>query len=231
MMITVNLRPGTKRAKSGPSLGGVLAGFQGLGTAVKDPLRLVAIVAWVGVIGFLGWSYLSAASQLGTLEPRLEELRGEHQRYREFLAQKQKEELVRDSILAQIRTIQQVDGDRFVWPHILDEVARALPPMTWLVEVAPAPAAQPMAVADTLMGEEPPPVEVQLTGRTVDIQGYTRLMRQLEDSPWLGNIMAVSANTVVEQGRAVTAFVLKATFTRPDRSQIQTVPVAESVVR
>lgn len=231
MMITVNLRPGTKRAKSGPSLGGLLAGFQGLGTAVKDPLRLVAIVAWVGVIGFLGWSYLSAASQLGTLEPRLEELRGEHQRYREFLAQKQKEELVRDSILAQIRTIQQVDGDRFVWPHILDEVARALPPMTWLVEVAPAPAAQPMAVADTLMGEEPPPVEVQLTGRTVDIQGYTRLMRQLEDSPWLGNIMAVSANTVVEQGRAVTAFVLKATFTRPDRSQIQTVPVAESVVR
>ena len=134
-------------------------------------------------------------------------------------------------ILAQIRTIQQVDGDRFVWPHILDEVARALPPMTWLVEVAPAPAAQPMAVADTLMGDEPPPVEVQLTGRTVDIQGYTRLMRQLEDSPWLGNIMAVSANTVVEQGRAVTAFVLKATFTRPDRSQIQTVPVAESVVR
>jgi len=74
-------------------------------------------------------------------------------------------------------------------------------------------------------------VEVQITGRTVDIQGYTRFMRQLEESPWLGNVTAVSATTVVEQGRAVTAFVLKATFMRPDASQVQTVPVAESVVR
>ena len=112
MMITVNLRPGTKRGKSGPSFAGGLAWFQGLGTAVKDPLRLVAMVAWIGVIAFLGWSYLGTASEIGFLEPRLEELRGEHQRYREFLAQKRKEEMVRDSILAQIRTIQQVDGDR-----------------------------------------------------------------------------------------------------------------------
>jgi type IV pilus assembly protein PilN len=215
MMITVNLRPGTKRGKSGPSLGGGLAWVQGLGTTVKDPLRLVAMVAWVGVLGFLGWSYLQTAGQLSELEPRVEDLRSQHQRFREFLVQKEKEEMVRDSILAQIRTIQQVDGDRYVWPHILDEVARALPPFTWLVDVAPVP----------------PPVEVQVTGRTVDIQGYTRLMRQLEDSPWLGNVTAVSANTVVEQGRAVTAFVLKATFTRPDRTQIRTVPVAESVVR
>jgi len=232
MMITVNLRPGTKRSKSGPSFGGGLARVQGLGSAVKDPLRLVAIVAWVGVVGFLGWSYFQTAAQLGSLEPRIEDLRAQHQRYREFLVQKQKEELVRDSILAQIRTIQQVDGDRYVWPHILDEVTRALPPFTWLVDVGPAPAPQQaVATPDSVADSVPPPVEVQLTGRTVDIQGYTRLMRQLEDSPWLGNVTAVSANTVVEQGRAVTAFVLKATFTRPDRTEIRTVPVAESVVR
>jgi len=72
---------------------------------------------------------------------------------------------------------------------------------------------------------------VQLTGRTVDIQGYTRFMRQLEDSPWLNNITAISANTVVEQGRAVTAFVLTATYTKPPVERVQTVPVAESVVR
>jgi Tfp pilus assembly protein PilN len=231
MMITVNLRPGTKRGKSGPSLGGGLAWVQGLGTTVKDPLRLVAMVAWVGVLGFLGWSYLQTAGQLSELEPRVEDLRSQHQRFREFLVQKEKEEMVRDSILAQIRTIQQVDGDRYVWPHILDEVARALPPFTWLVDVGPAPATEPLQPTDSTMAPVPPPVEVQVTGRTVDIQGYTRLMRQLEDSPWLGNVTAVSANTVVEQGRAVTAFVLKATFTRPDRTQIRTVPVAESVVR
>ena len=235
MMITVNLRPGSKRAKAGPSLASGLAWTRGLGSSVKDPLRLAAVAAWIAVVGFLGWSFLSTGSELGRLEPQVAELRAEHARFQDFLTQKRREEAVRDSILAQVQTIRTVDGERFVWPHILDEVARALPPFTWLVDMG-IPAADPRqaqirAAADTGMVEPPKPVEVQLAGRTVDIQGYTRLMRALEDSPFLGNVQAVSASTVVEQGRAVTAFVLKATYTRPDATVLRTVPVAESVVR
>ena len=235
MMITVNLRPGSKRAKAGPSLASGLAWTRGLGSAVKDPLRLAAVAAWIAVAGFLGWQFLSTGSELGRLEPQVAELRAEHARFQDFLTQKRREEAVRDSILAQVQTIRTVDGERFVWPHILDEVARALPPFTWLVDMG-IPAADPRqaqirAAADTGMVEAPKPVEVQLAGRTVDIQGYTRLMRALEDSPFLGNVQAVSASTVVEQGRAVTAFVLKATYTRPDAAMLRTVPVAESVVR
>jgi Tfp pilus assembly protein PilN len=231
MMISVNLRPGTKRAKARPSLSAGLDWFKGLGSVVQDPLKTAAVAGWVVVVGFLGWSYLRTGSQLGDLGPRVDQLQGEHQRFTEFLVQKRKEEATRDSILAQIRTIRRVDGDRYVWPHILDEVARAVPPFTWLVEVGPAPAPQVLLADSVAADAGPPPVEVQLAGRTVDIQGYTRFMRQLEDSPWLGNVTAVSATTVVEQGRAVTAFVLKATFTRPDAAQITSVPVAESVVR
>ena len=232
MMITVNLRAGSKRSRGGGlSLASGLAWVKGLGSVVKDPLRILAVVAWVGVVGFLGWSFLRTGSQMGDLEPKITQMRAEHKRFQEFLAQKKKEEAVRDSILTQISTLKEVDGDRYVWPHILDEVARALPTFTWLTDLSPV-AAPPLAVADTSLGaRKPPPVEVQITGRTVDIQGYTRFMRQLEESPWLGNVTAVSATTVVEQGRAVTAFVLKATFMRPDASQVQTVPVAESVVR
>lgn len=238
MMITVNLRPGTRRGKAtGPSLASGVEWVKGLGSAVKDPLRLLAMAAWVGVAGFLGWSFLHTGSQLHDLEPKISQMRAEHRRFQDFLSQKKKEEAVRDSILAQIRTIKQVDGDRYVWPHILDEVARALPPFTWLVEVGPVPAAAQTgapaaaAAADTAGPTGPPPVDVQITGRTVDIQGYTRFMRELEDSPWLGNVTAVSATTVVERGRAVTAFVLKATYTRPDASHLHLVPVAESAGR
>lgn len=234
MMISVNLRPGNKRRKSGPSFGASLDRIKGLGSAVKDPLRLVAVLAWIGVAGFLGYTFVRTGSRLGELEPRLVQARAEHRRFQDFLQQKRREELVRDSILSQIRTIQQVDGDRYVWPHILDEVARALPPFTWLVNLAfvpPTPMATLAADTATTLDTLPPPVQVQLVGRTVDIQGYTRFMRQLEDSPWLANITAVSANTVVEQGRAVTAFVLNATYSKPPVDRIQTVPVAESVVR
>jgi len=233
MMISVNLRPGTKRGKSGgASLAASLDRFKAIGSAVKDPIRLVAVVAWIGVAGFLGYTFMRTGSQLNELEPRLVSARAEHRRFQDFLQQKHKEELVRDSILSQIQTIQQVDGDRYVWPHIMDEVARALPPFTWLVNLSFVAAPPVPLSADTAKVEKaPPPVQVQLTGRTVDIQGYTRLMRQLEDSPWLGNVTAVSANTVVEQGRAVTAFVLNITYNKPPVDRVQTVPVAESVVR
>jgi Tfp pilus assembly protein PilN len=234
MMISVNLRPGTKRGKSGgASFAASLDRFKAIGSAVKDPIRLVAVVAWIGVAGFLGYTFMRTGTQLGELEPRLVQARAEHRRFQDFLQQKRKEELVRDSILSQIQTIQEVDSDRYVWPHIMDEVARALPPLTWLVNLSfvAAPPAVSLAADTASVETGPPPVQVQLTGRTVDIQGYTRFMRQLEDSPWLGNITAISANTVVEQGRAVTAFVLSATYSKPPIDRVQTVPVAESVVR
>lgn len=233
MMISINLRPGNKRGKGRPSFAGSMDRIKGLGSAVKDPLRLVAVLAWLGVAGFLGYTFVRTGSRLGQLEPRLVQARAEHRRFQDFLQQKQREELVRDSILSQIRTIQQVDGDRYVWPHILDEVSRALPPFTWLVHLAFVPPTPTTTLAaDTASIERaPPPIQVQLTGRTVDIQGYTRFMRQLEDSPWLGNVTAISANTVVEAGRAVTAFVVNATYSKPPLDRVQTVPVVESVLR
>jgi Tfp pilus assembly protein PilN len=67
---------------------------------------------------------------------------------------------------------------------------------------------------------------VQLTGRTMDIQGLTRFMRQLEDSPFLANVEVISSTTVVDAGRAVTQFVLQATFSPPGRAHLRTTTVA-----
>ena len=48
----------------------------------------------------------------------------------------------------------------------------------------------------------------------MDIQGFTRFMRQLEDSPWLKDVTVISTETVIDRGRAVTAFTLKAAYER-----------------
>ncbi|MGE0555237.1 MAG: PilN domain-containing protein [Gemmatimonadales bacterium] len=218
-MITINLKPGAKRSKSGKSpLAASLARVKSLGEQIKDPYRLGALVLGTAWLGFVGVSHLSTSAELSDLEPKLEQARAEYQRFRGFLGEKRRLEAVRDSILAQVNTIRSVDGDRYVWPHILDEVARAVPPFTWLTDIAFLTAATP-PVADSLGGEpEIPPVQIQVTGRTVDLQGYTRLLRQLEDSPYLADVTAISANTIIEQERAVTAFVLKATFARPHRA-------------
>jgi hypothetical protein len=69
----------------------------------------------------------------------------------------------------------------------------------------------------------------RIEGRTVDIQAYTRFLRQLEASPWIRNVTPVSAQTVVEQERPVTAFTIRAEFHRADSAYIRTAPLSESV--
>ena len=239
-MITVNLRPGQKRKRGGNPFKGLLDGlsvFRELGAKVRDPLLMGAVGAWVFVAAALGLVYLNNLRQLYTLEPRLEQARSEHKRFKAFLADKRRQEKIRDSLLAQITVIRRVDGDRYTWPHLLDEITKALPAYTWLVDlgftppvVAPAPArgAQPDTTADSI-APPPPPVGFQINGRTIDIQAYTRFLRQLEASPWIVDVTPVSAQTVIEKERAITAFTIRASFTRADSAYIRTAPFSQSV--
>ena len=241
-MITVNLRPGKRRKRAGVSFDfkGMLSGFRDLGTKVKDPLLLGAVGGWVLVLGFLSFVYLNNVRQLYSLEPRLEQARAENKRFKTFLADKRRQEKIRDSLLAQITVIRNVDGDRYVWPHVLDEVTKALPAYTWLVDLgsaapvanaAPTPAAPatPGAAIDSAAVDTQPDLVVNLTGRTIDIQAYTRFLRQLEASPWLHNVTPVMAQTVVEKERPVTAFSIRATYHRADSAYIRTAPFSQSV--
>jgi Tfp pilus assembly protein PilN len=237
MMIAVNLRPGLKRKRGGSPLAGVLAGVKAFGSKVKDPALLVAVAAWLGVAGWLGYTWLTNTSELKALEPRLEQTRAEHKRFKTFLDQKHKQEQIRDSLLTQIITIRSVDGDRYVWPHVLDEVTRALPAYTWLVDMSPVAAPPPPpATAAQAKDKKAQPVDsapkslsFQVNGRTVDIQAYTRFLRNLEASPWISDVQPVSAQTIVEQERAVTAFTIRARFKQADSAYIKTVPLSQSV--
>src|SRR5918999_4315072 len=240
-MITVNLKPGQRRKRSGGNpFKGLLDGlsvFREISAKVKDPLLMGAVGAWVLVVTALGLIYLNNVRQLYTLEPRLEQARSENRRFKAFLADKRRQEKIRDSLLAQITVIRSVDGDRYIWPHLLDEITKALPAYTWLVDLGftapPAPPARPAGApanpaADSLALKRPP-VAVQINGRTIDIQAYTRFLRQLEASPWIVDVMPVSAQTVVEKERPVTAFIIRATFTRADSAYIRTAPFSQTV--
>jgi len=243
-MITVNLRPDLKRKRLRKSFAGSLDGLRGLGSKIKDPLLLVAVLSWVGVLGWLGFVFVGTTRELSALTPQLEQSRAENKRFKAFLAEKRHQENVRDSLVAQITTIRTVDGDRYVWPHLLDEVTRALPAYTWLVDLGPAgaiarpgsptpapaaPAAKPGTKVDSMAPAAPPPVQFELNGRTVDIQPYTRFLRQLEASPWITDVLPVSAQTVVEKDRPVTAFTIRATYRMADSAYIKTVPLSQSV--
>ena len=241
-MITVNLRPDLKRKRARSPLAGVVEAVRGLsvGGKVKDPLLLACVVSWVGVLGWLGYVVVSTTTELNALEPQLEATRAEHKRFKAFLGEKRHQETIRDSLVAQIGVIRTVDGDRYVWAHLMDEVTKALPAYTWLVDMSnAAPATAPTAAPRRRRTEATPPasdsvatpaaVAFDVNGRTVDIQAYTRFLRQLEASPWITDVTPVSAQTVVEKERPVTAFTIRATYRQADSAYIRTVPLSESV--
>ena len=132
-----------------------------------------------------------------------------------------------------------MDGDRYVWPHLLDEITKALPAYTWLVDLGSTARCRPVAAPagqarhqGRFRRRPTPPsraLTFQLNGRTIDIQAYTRFLRQLEASPWIKDVTPVSAQTVVEKERPVTAFSIRATYTTADSAYIRTAPFSQSV--
>lgn len=224
-MITINLRPGLKRKTAGAGGAKFMAQAKELVAKVKDPLLMSAAAVWAVMALGLGWMFVSKNRELSKLTPKYEQVRDEQKRFQALLQQKRQAERIRDSLLKQIGTIRSVDGDRYVWPHVLDEVTKALPAYTWMVNLNAIGSAAPADTADTTKHA----VVFEIAGRTVDIQAYTRFLRQLEASPWIDNVTPMEAKTVVERERPVTGFTIRANFKRADSAYIRTVPLNQSV--
>jgi Tfp pilus assembly protein PilN len=147
----------------------------------------------------------------------------EAKRFDNLMKQKRLPTKIRDSLQTQIGVIRGVDRDRYIWPHVLDEVSKAVPQYTWLTDITGQAAT---ASADSQSAST---VRFQITGRTVDYQAFTQFLRQLEASPWVQNVQTVSSQTVIEAARPVTSFVITADFAQADSAYIRTVPLAQSV--
>jgi Tfp pilus assembly protein PilN len=230
-MITINLKPGTKRqAPKGDPMAVFRERWQALRDKVKEPGLVLAGGTWLVVLLALGFLFLRTNSRLTTLEPQMQTAQDEYKRYHNFVSEKKREGRARDSILAQIGTISAVDQDRFVWAHILDEIAGAIPDFTWLTSVSPL-----VATGNQLVDTDStaaPPVTVLIVGQTNDLQNYTAFLRRLGESHWLTNVVPVKTETIIDKNnRPITAFTVQATFTHADSSRVQTVPILESTVR
>ena len=230
-MIEINLLPGQKRKAPG---GGKLRmpDFRQAMAQVKDPWLLAAIAAAVIAIGGNGAFYFLNTARLNRLELTLRGVQAEKRRYDAVVAQKRQAERARDSLAAEMNIIRGIDADRYIWPHILDEITKALPAYTWITNITTnAPAAPATTTSGTVAVDSSASNTVldSIDGRTVDIQAYTTFMRQLAASPWLVDVMPTRATTVIEQDRPVTQFNIALRYRQADSLYIRTVPLVESV--
>jgi Tfp pilus assembly protein PilN len=230
-MIEINLLPGSgkKTRSAGPSLN--IAGLvSGIATKVKDPLLISAVGCALVAILAVGGMFAYQQRRAATLTEQLQQAEQDSIRFAAVIKEKRKAEAQRDSLLRQVSLIKSFDEKRFVWPHIMDEVSRALPPYTWLTAVTQTNGSK---VADASKADvdsaSVPSVQLSIVGQTVDIQALTRFMRMLEASPFLENVQLLKSTMIMVDGKEVTEFRLEAAYSRPDSSMIRTVPMSLSV--
>jgi Tfp pilus assembly protein PilN len=191
--------------------------------------------------GLFWWRNGAAKAQLQT---RLETAVRDSASLARTISLMQQLEARRDTIERKIEVIRSVDGRRYIWPHLLDEISRAVPQYTWLVKVtateeepepvAPSPGSAAAKAAEDSAAATPtaPPVPVEpegpaftIEGNTGSTQALTRLMKNLEASPLVREVALVTSEQATQEGRTFLKFTLEGRYERPDSAFIETVPV------
>ncbi|MBX3173565.1 MAG: PilN domain-containing protein [Gemmatimonadaceae bacterium] len=230
-MIEINLLPGARKKSKGGSGGASLnigALLGSLSERFRDPWLGIAVAGVVLGVAAAGAMWFFQGREEATLEEQQRVAVQDSTRFAAVLAQRSAAEAQRDAILRQIAVISALDGDRFIWPHIMDEIARALPTYTWLRSVTQASSTAPITPELAASGEVPP-LSIRVIAYTVDIQAVTIFMRQLEASPFLANVTLGPTDQATTDGKEVRQFQLDMQFEKPDATAIRTVPLSIAV--
>lgn len=198
-MIEVNLHPaGGKRSRvRAPRLSLGLPG-KGGGEGGRDTWTTVAIVVPALVVLIVGWLWFSTRSERSTLEDEIAVAVQDSTRLADLRA-------LSDSLISQdaliqerLRLVRSLDGGRFVWPRMLDEISRALPAYTWL----------------TLVRRDAPfpDMRIQVDGIAANPLAITRFVRNLQDSPYISQARIMGSQQQLIENVPAQAFQLMLTY-------------------
>jgi Tfp pilus assembly protein PilN len=202
--------------------------------AIMAAAGIAVALAVLGVGG--GFWY----QELVKLDESLQQEMADSARFSAVIGERKAVIARRDSVLSQLKIIQQIDDSRYVWPHILDEVSRALPQYTWITTIVQMSAKPVLPQRDTTKAKadsgakarqpvSEPLVSFQIVGNTADIQALTRFMRILEGSPFVQNVTLNKSSVALIDSREVTEFTLDVQYQKPDPAAVTTVPITLSV--
>ncbi len=211
---------------------------------IREPWLIGGIVATALAAAAVGMLFVRQAAQESAIAEGMQKAVQDSTRFASVLKERDAAEAKRDTVLRSLNLIRAIDDDRFVWPHVMDEVSRALPPYTWIVSLgftgegqgqqavttmarAPAESGRRRKLVATTVPRDS--VRIRVVGNTVDIQALTRFMTQLEASPFLTQVQLAKSERANDNGKEVTQFQLDMLYSRPEPSQVRRVPLAVSV--
>ncbi len=236
-MIQINLLPGGTPKRASAARGARTPSLPRVGGDPRVAGVGLAALLLVVLSGFGWWKTGAARTEL---QASVEREMADSVRLARTISLMETLDARRDTIENKISVIRSVDGRRYVWPHLMDEVSRAVPPFTWLTKLAtsddddaaaPAPAPADTAKADSAARVAPPEPAgpaFSLEGAAGSTQALTRFMKNLELSPMIRDVALVTSEQTTTEGRTYLKFTLEARYEQPDPSLLEIVPVLPS---
>jgi Tfp pilus assembly protein PilN len=215
-VIEINLLPGSTK-KRGGGRGKAPRRSAGAGAAKPklpefDRTKAMLVGGWVIGLGLVAWLHMGMSSRLETLHTEHEAAVRDSTRFAILRAQGDSLMAKENAISQKLQVIQDIDAGRYIWPHILDEVSRALPPYIWI---------NTMSEASTAGGQP----RITIDGRAGNYFALGRYIEDLEASPFLRGVRLMSSSQIVVEGRTVLGFAVQASYEEPSPDVIQTVPL------
>jgi Tfp pilus assembly protein PilN len=213
-MIEVNLHPtgpkARRRRATAPSLPAWLRPSRG-GTEERDPWTVVALAIPAVALLAIAAMWFSQRSKTAELEASIVEAVADSTRLADLRA-------LSDSLVARERTIRErlalvqgLDEGRFVWPHLLDEVSKALPEYTWLTAIRTS---SPL-----------PDLRVQVDGLAANPLAITRFVRNLQESPFVSGVTIIGSQQQLVDNVAAQAFKILVRYADPPAATVERTPV------
>lgn len=213
-MIEVNLLPESQRSR-GKSKRRSKSRSPGLAQTLKarNPWTGAIVLAAIVVPAALGFLWFTQRSRSAELDLRLEAATADSARLAELRLVSDSLNARRTQIQDRVALVEQLDRNRFVWPHLMDEVSRAVPQLAWL---------------SSLRQTSPlPDVGLQIQGIAANPLAITEFVRNLEASDYITDVRILgSQKQTLENGElSVQAFTLSARFTEPSGATKRTEPI------
>jgi len=216
-VIEVNLLPGTGKGK-GRKGGGAGRSFKApsFAGATADRWILSAGILSLLALVVIGWLFFSVAGQAEELNVQIEAAQRDSARFADVIRRAESLQSRRDSIASRVAVLQEIDGTRYVWPHVMDEVGRALPNFTWLTRMSQV--------------SPPPNLSFRVRGRASTYFALTSFMENLEGSPFIRGVRLITSDQVTVQvpgsgARNVYEFELEMAWQEPPPGIIDREPL------
>lgn len=217
-MIEVNLHPDSEGRKRGG--GGLfdfsaslpdMEGIGGLENLRSDPWHasfMLFLVIVPLVVGFLWYQQSQRAEQL---EGRLEAALADSARLADLRALSDSITARREEIQDRISLVRELDQNRFAWPHLMDEISRALPPRAWLTSIQRQGGL--------------PDLRVRLAGAAMSPLVITEFVRALESSSFVSDVRIVRSQREEIEGVRTQRFTLSVGYRTPPASAVEQRPL------